>query len=160
MNCDYIVSQAKQFALTYQRDPFTAASENGALISFKDLGSLKGAFFGALPQPAVVISSCIDENTQKIVCAHELGHFILHKNQNFSCDGIDFALHSTIGILEREANLFAAAFLIDIDNTTELLKQGYSVQQTASILKTDINLLMFLLNNLGLCDAPDSCFLK
>lgn len=160
MNCKYIVSEANKLANEYNHDPFAAASGGGALISFKDLGSLKGAFFGALPQPAVVINNSLDEQTQKTVCAHELGHFVLHKNKNFSCENIEFKTRSTVGILEREANLFAAAFLINFEAAKELLKQGYSIQNTAAMLKTDVNLLMFLLNSSGLCDAPDSCFLK
>lgn len=160
MNCEYIVNCATDIVKKYGNDPFFAATQCGAIVSFKDIGSLKGAFFGALPKPAIVISNSLDEVMQKTVCAHELGHFILHKNHNLSCENISFSLQSNTGIMEREANIFAAAFIIDHKKATSLLKDGYTLQQTASMLRVDVNLLMFLLNSMGVCDAPDSCFLK
>lgn len=160
MNGKYILSVANEMALQFDRDPYIAASENGAIISFKDLGSLKGAFFSSLPKPAIVINDALDDTMKKIVCAHELGHFILHKNRAFSCEKIDFSSKSISGKCEREANLFASAFLIDSQKVTDILKNGYTVSQTASLLNTDVNLLLFLLNSMGLTDAPDSSFLK
>jgi Zn-dependent peptidase ImmA (M78 family) len=111
-------------------------------------------FMCSLPEPQ------IDDTMKKIVCAHELGHFILHKNRAFSCEKIDFSSKSISGKCEREANLFASAFLIDSQKVTDILKNGYTVSQTASLLNTDVNLLLFLLNSMGLTDAPDSSFLK
>ncbi len=160
MNGKTIFSIASDMAKTFNRDPYIAASENGVIVSFKDLGSLKGVFLSSLPKPAIVINEKLDSNMRKIVCAHELGHFILHKGQTFSCEDILFSDKATAGKCEREANLFASAFLIDSDSATDILKNGYTVSEAASMLETDVNLLLFLLNFLGLCDMPDSCFLK
>ena len=160
MNGKYILSAAADMALQFDRDPYTAATENGVIISFKDLGSLKGAFLSSLPKPTIVINDALDTTMKKIVCAHEMGHFVLHKNQTFSCENIDLNSKTISGKCEREANLFASAFLIDPQKATDILKDGYTVSQAASILNTDVNLLLFLLNSLGLGDAPDSSFLK
>lgn len=160
MNSEYIVSQAVKLAKSFDRDPYDAAFELGAVISFKDLGSLKGAFFGSMPTPAIVINSELDSVMRSIVCAHELGHFVLHKSNSFSCESIGFDKRSAVGTFEREANIFAAAFLIDGEKATALLKEGYSASEVSAILGTDVNLLMFLLNTQGICEAPDSTFLK
>ncbi len=160
MTCEYITGKALQILNNYGANPFNVAKDVGAHISFKDLGSLKGAYFGTMPKPTIVINTNIDEQTQKIVCAHELGHHILHHNINVSCEIIDFNTSTKTGILEREANLFAAAYLVDIDRAKELLFSGYTASECASILETDVNLLLFLLSTLGICDAPNSEFLK
>lgn len=160
MNCSYITAEAKRLSEMYGADPYEASAALGAVVSFKDLGSLKGAFFGNLPKPAIIINCELSKQMKQIVCAHELGHFLLHENMNFSCENITFASRSACGILEREANIFAAAFLIDSDKATDLLKQGYTSYEVASILNTDINLLLFLLHSIGICEAPDSTFLK
>ncbi len=160
MTCDYITQKALQVLNDYGSDPFQAAKDIGAHISFKDLGSLKGAYFGTMPKPTIVINTNIDELTQRIICAHELGHHILHHSVNISCEKIDFETSTQSGILEREANIFAAAYLVDIDRAKELLLSGYTTFQCASIMETDVNLILFLLSTIGICDVPNSQFLK
>lgn len=160
MNCDYISSQAIPLSQNYSRNPFEAAESFGIVISYKDLGTLKGLFLSSTPKPAIVINNTLDDDIKKIVCAHELGHFILHKNADFSCESTCFDTKTSIGKLEREANIFAAIFLIDKCEALSLLKNGYSAYEAAAVMKTDANLLFFLLNAIGVCDAPDSQFLK
>ena len=160
MTCDYIKSKALKILNEYGSNPFDAAIAAGAHISFKDLGSLKGAYFGTMPTPTIAINTNIDEQIQKVVCAHELGHYVLHRDINVSCESINFNTATQSGILEREANLFAATYLVDINKATELLQSGYSTFECASVMETDVNLLLFLLNTLEICDAPDSKFLK
>ncbi len=160
MTCEYITDKAAQTLNEYGQNPFDAAVALGAHISFKDLGSLKGAYFGAMPKPTIVINEELDENTKKIVCAHELGHYLLHTKSNFSCENISFESITNAAILEREANIFAAAYLIDVKKAKKLLKMGYTTYETAATLETDVNLLLFLLSTLGICDTPNSQFLK
>lgn len=74
-----------------------------------------------------------------------------------SCNAIDL---QNASILEREANIFAAAFLIDNQKAMSHLAEGDTISQTAAELETDEQLLMFLLNTLKLTQAPDSTFLK
>ncbi len=140
------------------RDPFEAARITGAKISYKDLGSLKGAYLCSFSIPVIVINENLDGNMQKIVCAHELGHHILHCGINQSCISMQF--DCTSSIYEREANIFAAAFIIDFKKAIEFLSEGYSISQTAAILETDDNLLKFLLSVFDITEAPDSDFLK
>lgn len=160
MNCDYITSQAKTLADTYAYNPYEAADDLGVVVKYKDLGTLKGLFISLTPKPAIIINENLDETTQKIVCAHELGHFILHNNTNFSCENINFDSRASIGTLEREANIFAAFFLINKEEALTYIKSGLSISETASLINTDVNLLAYVLNVLGYCNAPDSSFLK
>ena len=160
MNCDYIISRAKELSELYHADPFNSASGEGACIYYKDLGSLKGMYLSSLPMPTIIINNKLDSVMKKTVCAHEFGHFILHGDNNFSCEGLTFESKTQAGILEREANVFAAYFLIDTNEANSLLTSGYSIAEAASILGTDPHLLQLNLSINGLCDAPDSSFLK
>lgn len=155
MQAEYITKKAEQLLCALGSDPFEAVIQSGASLCYKDLGSLKGAYFGNMQKPAVVINETLDEPMKKIVCAHELGHHILHSGKLCSCSSV-----TDSSILEREANIFAAAYLIDSKKAVSLLTEGYTVSQTASMLETDENLLMFLLNSLNITDAPESTFLK
>lgn len=158
MNAEYILKKATNTQLLSEsRDPFEAVKALGIKVSYKDLGSLKGAYFGMFDIPVIAINEMLDENMRRIVCAHELGHHILHSESIQSCKIMCF---DTPGILEREANLFAAAFLIDRKKATDCLLCGYTTAQTAAILKTNINLLEFLLSVYGLYNAPNGNFLK
>ncbi len=58
--------------------------------------------------PCIFINSNFNERSQKIFCAHELGHAVLHKNAANHFDG-DSLSNSN----EYEANLFAVALLFD-----------------------------------------------
>lgn len=158
MNSDYIMQTAASAkAQTGGMTPFEAAGALGAKIAYKDLGNLKGAYFGNFSVPVIVINEALDENMKKIVCAHELGHHLLHRGSLQSCL---LNLPCSKSKAERDANLFAAAYLIDTDAALRLLSSGYSAEQVAAMLETDINLLGFLLFELDLADAPCGNFLK
>lgn len=158
MRAEYIVEKANQLLSRFgERDPYYAVTQTDAIVKYKDIGTLKGAYLGNMTPPVILINTNLDDNTQKIICAHELGHHILHKGQLLSCENIDF---SSAAIMEREANIFAAAFLIDDKKAISLLSGGNTLEQTAAIMNTNHNLLCFLLNALKITDAPDSMFLK
>lgn len=159
MRAEYIREKASQvIAAASCRDPFEAARLAGVKVTFKDLGSLKGAYFPAFETPVIAVNQSLDDNMKKIICAHELGHHLLHGRTARSCRELRF--DSTAGILEREANIFAAAFLIDYDRALSFLKDGYTIDQTAAILETSAQLLKFFLSLYGIAQAPCGSFLK
>ena len=66
-----------------------------------------------------------------MVCAHELGHFILHRKVN------SVLLKNTTFLntnrYEIEANRFAAYLLIPTEHLMEYAGYGYTIDQLASI---------------------------
>ena len=76
------------------------------------------------------ISNC---HRQNFIAAHELGHFLLHRNQLYSCDHISATSNHNINshTQEKEANEFASELLIP---HKELVKHI----PTRSILRSDI----------------------
>lgn len=88
-----------------------------------------------------------DENTLKMVFAHELGHDILHSNMK----DIRFAEYTLFDInseMELEANIFASHLLLNEDEILNYAKLGYNYNQIASTLGVNINLLIFKLNEM------------
>lgn len=86
----------------------------------------------------IVINDNLDQNLQRVVCAHELGHAILHKHVN-----TPFMRNNTflsVSKVEREANRFAAELLIPDSYTTESCEQ-MTIQEIASIHNVPIELV-------------------
>jgi Zn-dependent peptidase ImmA (M78 family) len=79
---------------------------------------------------------------RRIVCAHELGHDVLH--QHLAKQGAiqEFVMYDMTGRPEYEANVFAAHLLLDEDEIIEYAKQGYDTHQIAMMMHTDVNLML------------------
>ena len=69
----------------------------------------------------LVNSKITNRHRQNFVIAHELGHFLLHRSQLYSCDQISAAVDQGVNThaQEAEANMFATELLIP---STELAK--------------------------------------
>ncbi len=91
-------------------DPFALCDNMGILVLFKNLKTIKGIYQNNYKKKIIHINENLDYYLKKQVCAHELGHAVLHKNINsFFLDECTFLLTNKI---EIEANLFAAELLI------------------------------------------------
>ena len=124
------------------RNPFVIAEDNGIMLLFDaNLKNLKGMYTIIKRNRIIIINDNMPEQMQNIVCAHELGHDALHRS--FAKNGAlqEFMLYDMKSRPESEANMYAADLLLDDDEVMELAKEGYDMQQVASILNTDINLV-------------------
>ncbi|MER2171811.1 MAG: ImmA/IrrE family metallo-endopeptidase [Psychrobacillus psychrodurans] len=83
----------------------------------------------------IVINSNLEKYTQNIVCAHELGHAVLHPKIN-----TPFMRNNTllsVNKIEREANRFAAELLIP----DESLNEYETIQNKASLHNVPLELV-------------------
>lgn len=101
--------------------PFEISRSKGIIINYADLGDTYGFYFCDSRIKFININNNLNEEEQRLVCAHELGHAVLHpkantpfmrKNTLFSIDKI-----------EREANHFAAELLIPDSKITDTIEQ-------------------------------------
>lgn len=102
------------------RNPFILCEYLKIYVTFKDLGeNMKGFYDKIKGRKVIVINENLDEFAKKIVCAHELGHAIMHssKQVQFSREHTLFPKHS---LYEQEANKFAAELLVD-ENDNEYI---------------------------------------
>ena len=77
----------KEFAQkTIQRfgthDPFDICNQLGIVILYLPLGRMRGYCYSNENGKAVVLHDGLAEHEARVVCAHELGHVLLHPNLN------------------------------------------------------------------------------
>lgn len=123
-------------------DPFALAEAIGAtVIHWDGFSRLKGMYRVILGNRYIFVSSSLPEYMAQIVCAHELGHDILHREVatgDILSENSLFALSSRH---EYEANMFAAELLISDSDILPLISEKYSAEEIAAKLGTDVNLV-------------------
>lgn len=130
-------------------DPFELCDELNIRLSFKDLGQMKGMYTIFNRVRYILINENLPEELQRIVCAHELGHDMFHRKIAMSKALQEFVIYDMKDKPEYEANCFAASLLLDSKEVMECARSGYDVTQTASIMKTDINLLILKIEQMA-----------
>ena len=104
-------------------------------------GSCKGFFMIHSRCKIAVVNSELDDQVQRVILAHELAHGILHADSKIRTfhelsylDDRDF--------MEREANIFAAEFLIDtLQNHTDFFSVASSLNVPPELLDFKLRLL-------------------
>ncbi len=150
------------------RDPFEIAEGLGVHIKFVDnFVNIKGMYRVVLGQRYIFLSRNQNRRTQRIVCAHELGHDQLHRELATHSILQEVMLYDMNARPEYEANLFAAALLLSDEAVLSCATDGCDVVQTAQTLDTDINLVLIKIAqmnergyNFNPPDRADTVFLK
>ena len=141
-NREYIQNVANKLIKKYDtRDPFQLCQAIGVEVFYADLGSLKGMYKYLKKNRFAVINENLDPFTKTLVCAHELGHDILHQNLARKVCLQEFILYDMKSRPEYEANLFASEILLPDDIILNLARDGYDIEQISKELCTDINLI-------------------
>lgn len=91
-------------------NPFEIAKNKNIIIRYLPLGNTFGFYMKSLRHQVITLNNSLDENIEKFVCAHELGHAVLHPNENTPF------LHKNTMLskdkIERQANFFAVHLLL------------------------------------------------
>lgn len=105
------------------RDPFRIAAELGYTIIYTPLVGVRG-FYQYLKRCHIIyLDSELDDDTARFVCAHELGHSILHRGLNrIFMDTRTFIVTSRY---ETEANRFAVDLLHSDEDLQPYLSRSY-----------------------------------
>lgn len=107
------------------RNPFEIIKNLNAIVVFCPLKGVKGFYQYFQRNNIIYIDNELSENEQRFVCAHELGHMLIHKKSNVIF--MDSQTYLNTSKYENEADRFAINLLIsddDIENNLE-----YSVNQ-------------------------------
>lgn len=96
----------------HTRDPFALAEALGVRVRYFPLGDLKGFYVVLQGVPFIALHRDLPEPMQRTVCAHELGHHLLHGDLAARTVFNEYELYRMENRLEREANLFAAFLLV------------------------------------------------
>ncbi len=130
-----IVATAEHLMKKYHsRDPFEVAQMLHIHIWERELGGMKGFYNIISRERYIVINQNLSPEEKTAVCAHELGHDRLHRHFAQYTPFKELCLYDMSCKPEREANIFAAAFLISEEDLSENLH--YTTQQLAQLLRT------------------------
>ena len=128
------------------RDPFRIAREMDIeLLLRSDFVEQKGVFCVVLGQPFIILNDNLREEELKLVCAHELGHALLHGKAAEKGVLCEYDLFNMATSMEYEANVFASELLIDEQEMQELMDAGCDIYGAARTLNVNVNLLIIKL---------------
>ncbi|GLB31635.1 ImmA/IrrE family metallo-endopeptidase [Lacrimispora amygdalina] len=149
-NREYIQNVANKLIKKFDtRDPFQLCQAIGVEVFYADLGSLKGMYKYLKKNRFAVINENLDPFTKTLVCAHELGHDILHQNLARKVCLQEFILYDMKNRPEYEANLFASEILLPDNIILNLARDGYDIEQISKELCTDINLIALKVSSMN-----------
>ena len=92
------------------RDPFQIAKEKNVILVYAPLIDIRGFYQYFQRQHIICIDQDLSDQQKKFVCAHELGHMMMHKNANKVY--MDTQTFFNTNKFENEANEFAVNLLI------------------------------------------------
>ncbi len=145
---NYICTMVQGIRERYREsDPFRLCEEMGVMTLFSPMGSdksaCKGFFLTQSRIKAITVNSDLSQDMQKIICAHELGHAMLHRDKSGINAFHDFSFFDGNDRLEYEANIFAAELLLPDEEVLKILNDDLSFFQAAAKLYVPCELLDF-----------------
>ena len=128
------------------RDPFVIADHLDIIIKYVPLIEIRGFCQYYSGYHIIYINNALDEETQKYVCAHELGHILLH---NFKGSNTFF--------LSQHTNFITSKFELDADRFAtylcyppDLLRDSYdgcTIPTIAAALDVRTDLVEYVLDD-------------
>jgi len=112
-------------------DPYEIAEHRGIIVINESLGSTLGYYSTYKRIPFIHINHDLNSIWQRFVCAHELGHYIMHPKAN-----TPFLRANTlfsVDRIEREANTFAVELLMPDRILREYNNTACTLEEIASI---------------------------
>ncbi|MED3122369.1 ImmA/IrrE family metallo-endopeptidase [Bacillus wiedmannii] len=125
---EYVLRIVKKHDTT---NPFEIAERKNIIVLFEDLGNTLGFYNTYKRSKFIHINNKINETTHRFVCAHELGHAVLHPKAN-----TPFLRNQTffsVDRLEIEANTFAVELLLSDEMISEYKNTTLSIQDVVEI---------------------------
>jgi Zn-dependent peptidase ImmA (M78 family) len=127
----------------HTRDPFELCDSLKVNCYILDLHKeINGLYQYEKRNQFIYINCNLSDELQKVICAHELGHAILHKKTN--CTFLKKNTFFNVDKLEREANLFAAELIIPNDFNNFI---GQTLKEISHYLNVPEDLLKLKLDN-------------
>lgn len=121
----------KEIKKAKTNDPFEIAESKNILIRYLPLGNTLGFYMKNVRHQVITLNSDMDEHLFKFVCAHELGHAVLHPDEStpFLHKNTFFSKEK----IEREANTFAVELLLPDHFISEYCDTNLSIYETCEM---------------------------
>lgn len=128
------------------RDPFEIAKTLGYTVVFTNLSGIRGFYQYIHRCHIIYLDNSLSESDANFVCAHELGHSLLHRDINRIF--LDSATLLVANRFENEANKFAVSLLFSEEDLKDL---AYApITTAANTLGISHHLAEYCLKNLQL----------
>ena len=125
------------------RDPHRIARELGIEVIPMNYKRQRGAYKVILRNRFIFIKNDLHPAMESIVMLHEIGHDVLHRKEAVKAGGFkEFNIFNMQeSRMEYEANVFASQVSLDDEEILEYIRYGYDIQQIASAMHSDTNLV-------------------
>lgn len=142
-----IVEAVEKLKKRFKEDnPFDLCEAMGIVLIRKPFGTapdaIKGFFLESKRIRTITLNSSLPRVIQKFIVAHELGHAVLHRKSGIHAFH-EITLFDESSGFEKDANLFAAEFLLDDDRVLQTLNEDFTFFSAAAALKVPAELLDF-----------------
>lgn len=132
------------------RDPFAIAQALGIEVLLRnDFKRQKGVFKIIANNCFFFINANLSGEMRTLVCAHELGHALLHRTLGLKAGLVEFEVFNITTQCEYDANVFAATLLLDDQEVLDAARDGYDVVQTARSMGTNVNLVLLKMTEMN-----------
>lgn len=126
------------------RDPFQLAQDLGYIVIRTTLQGIRGFWHHTQRQHIIFIDEKLPEQEARFVCAHELGHILLH--QGYNRIYMDANTYFPVNRQEIEANHFAIDLLHDDEDIRFFL--DYPIQLAADYMGVSVELAEYRLSSI------------
>lgn len=123
------------------RDPFRIAQELGYVVMRVPLTGIRGFYQRLKKRHVIYIDSDLPEQEARFVCAHEIGHVLMHRGYNRIY--MDSNTYFPTNRQEIEADRFAVDLLYDDDDLRFFT--DYPIQLAADYMGTSVALAEYRL---------------
>lgn len=142
-----IVDAVEKVKRRYQEDdPFKLCKAMGIILLPQALGkdedAIKGFFLQRNRIKTITYNTDLPDVLQRIIIFHEIGHSWLHAKSGVYAFH-DVGMFNESSRFEKEANLFAAEYLLDDDAVLETLNADNTFFSAAAALRVPMELLDF-----------------
>lgn len=141
--CDKVAEIKSRYA---ESDPFRLIKDMGIVLIFRAMGkgedAIKGFFLECNRIKMITINSDLPVAIQRIIAAHEVGHAVLHYSSEVQAFH-EVGLFDESTIMEKDANLFAAEYLMNDEDVFSVLNADYTFFGAAAALRVPVELLDF-----------------
>lgn len=121
------------------RDPFKIAKYFDYIVVQVPLVGIRGFYDYKKRNHIIYIDSELGSGEKQFVCAHELGHSLLHRGLNRIF--LDTTTHLKTNCYEREANEFAVELIVSDDDLEPFLE--YPVERAAEYFGLNSELMEY-----------------
>lgn len=146
MNTRLIHQKVHRLTRFYKsRNPFEIIKGMNVILVYYPLDGVRGFYQYFQRNNIIYIDERLSDPEKKFVCAHELGHMLLHKKANFIF--LDSRTHLNTNMYESEADLFAMELLLPDETLKEYC--SFTIEQIARITGYHHNLIKLRMQQLN-----------